>query len=191
MYERRLGESAGFSLMELLVVLGVASVVMATAVLMMPSAIRDARSDGGMALVVAELRRAKDLAVTERRDMEVRFVLPDEIQIWRQEVPVQANNQTRISTTRLENHIEFLVMPGLPDTPDGFGNGSAIEFDNAAVLYFRSEAMFTDGNANLDPLNGTIFLGVRNQPLTARAVTIFGPTALIRGYRWTGAQWME
>jgi len=191
MYERRLGESAGFSLMELLVVLGVASVVMATAVLMMPSAIRDARSDGGMALVVAELRRAKDLAVTERRDMEVRFVLPDEIQIWRQEVPVQANNQTRISTTRLENHIEFLVMPGLPDTPDGFGNGSAIEFDNAAVLYFRSEGMFTDGNANLDPLNGTIFLGVRNQPLTARAVTIFGPTALIRGYRWTGAQWME
>ena len=191
MCEKRLGGSAGFSLMELLVVVGVASVVMATAVLMMPDTIRNARADGGMALVVAELRRAKDLAVTQRRDMEVRFVLPDEIQIWRQEVPVQHNNQTRISTTRLENHIEFLLMPGLPDTPDGFGNGSAIEFDTAPALFFRSEGMFTDANANLDPLNGTVFLGVRNQPLTARAVTVFGPTALIRGYRWTGAQWVE
>lgn len=190
MCQQRLWKAAGFSLIEVLVVLGVASVVMATAVLMMPGAIRDARADGGMTVVVSELRRAKDLAVTQRRDMEVRFILPNEIQVWRQEVPI-SQGLTRISTVRLENNNEFLLMPGLPDTPDGFGNGSAIEFDSAPALFFRSEGMFTDANANLDPLNGTVFLGVRNQPQTARAVTVFGPTALIRGFRWTGAQWVE
>jgi hypothetical protein len=58
-------------------------------------------------------------------------------------------------------------------------------------LIFRAEGMFTDGNPNLDPLNGTVFIGVFGQPSTARAVTIFGPTALIRGYRWNGSQWVE
>jgi prepilin-type N-terminal cleavage/methylation domain-containing protein len=190
MRQQRIGDSTGFSLVEVLVVVGIGCVVMATAVLMMPGAIRDARADGGATMVVTELRRAKDLAVTERRDMEVRFVPPNEIQIWRQEVPLN-QGQTRLSTVFLENNVEFLLTPGLPDTPEGFGNGSAIEFDAAPALFFRTEGMFTDANPNLDPLNGTVFLGVRNQPLTARAVTVFGPTALIRSYRWTGAQWME
>jgi type II secretory pathway pseudopilin PulG len=182
--------TAGFSLVEILVVAGVACVVMATAVLIMPGAVRDARSDGAMTVVVSELRRAKDLAVTERRDMEVRFVAPNEIQIWRQEVPVSAG-MTRISSVRLENSMQFVLMAGLPDTPDGFGNGSAIEFDDAPALFFRTEGIFTDANANLDPLNGTVYLGVPNLPQTARAVTVFGPTALIRSFRWTGQQWVE
>ncbi|MBE3109136.1 MAG: prepilin-type N-terminal cleavage/methylation domain-containing protein [Acidobacteria bacterium] len=187
---QRFRDTAGFSLIEVLVVAGVASVVMATAVLIMPGAVRDARSDGAMTVVASELRRAKDLAVTERRDMEVRFVAPNEIQIWRQEIPLTAG-MTKISSVHLENNMQFVLMPGLPDTPDGFGNGSAIEFDDAPALFFRTEGIFTDANANLDSLNGTVFLGVPNQPLTARAVTVFGPTALIRSFRWTGQQWFE
>jgi hypothetical protein len=58
-------------------------------------------------------------------------------------------------------------------------------------LIFRVEGTFTDGNANLDPISGTVYLGINNEPRTARAVTIFGPTAMIRGYRWDGRQWVE
>lgn len=184
------GQSAGFTLTELIVALGITSVMVAALAMIAPRTIRDARADGGLEQVISQLQRAKELAVTERRDMEVRFIAPDEIQIWRQEVPV-ALGRTQLSTVRLENGMQFLLMPGLPDTPDGYGNGAAIEFSGANTLLFRSEGMFTDGNANLDPLNGTVFLGVPNRPETARAVTVFGPTALIRGFRWTGQQWVE
>ena len=90
MSQARLHDPGGFSLIELMVVVGIAGTIMATAVLVAPGAIRDARADGGMTTVVTALRRAKDLAVTERRDMEVRFVAPNEIQIWRLEVPAAA-----------------------------------------------------------------------------------------------------
>ncbi len=183
-------EAGGFSLIEILVVAAVASTVMASAVLILPDAIRAAKSDGAMGVLVTQLRRAKDLAVTQRRDMEVRFIPPNIVEIWRQEVD-HPLNPTRVGYVQFENNMQFTLMAGLPDTPDGFGNGSAIEFDDAPALLFRTEGLFTDANANLDPLNGTVFLGVPNQPSTARAVTIFGPTALIRSFRWTGQQWTE
>jgi type II secretory pathway pseudopilin PulG len=186
----RLRSQGGFSMVELVVVVGLILVIMAGVIMVMPGAIRDARADGGMKTVVAQLRLAKEMAITQRRDMEVRFVLPREIQIWRQEVPA-ALGQTLVGSTQLENNVEFRLTPGVPDTPDGFGSTAAVEFDNAAALFFRSEGMFTDANPNLDPLNGTVFLGVPGQALMARAVTVFGPTALVRSFRWTGTQWVE
>ena len=184
------GGSAGFSLIELTAALAIIGILSASAVMMLPNAIQTARADGGMTQVIAELRLAKDRAITERRDMEVRFVAPNEIQIWRQEVPV-ALGRTLVHSIRLENRIEFVLMAGVPDTPDGFGNDSAVDFEDATTLFFRSEGMFTDANANLDPINGTVFLGVPFRPETARAVTVFGPTALIRGFRWVDQQWVD
>ena len=182
--------SAGFSLVELAAAIGVIGILSASAVMMLPNAIQAARSDGGMTQVISELRLARDRAISERRDMEVRFLAPNEIQIWRQEVPT-ALGRTLVHSVRLENRIEFVLMAGLPDTPDGFGNATAVDFEDAATLFFRAEGMFTDANANLDPINGTVFLGVPLRPETARAVTVFGPTALIRGYRWTDQQWVD
>jgi prepilin-type N-terminal cleavage/methylation domain-containing protein len=190
MRSKRTSDSAGFSLIELLIVVAIAICALAGSVLVMPSFVRDARSDGAMKTVIATLRQAKDLAVADRRDMEVRFVAPNEIQIWRQEVPT-ANGVTQIRSVRLDSNMQFCLMVGVPDTPDGFGNTGAVSFQGATTYIFRTEGMFTDANANLDPISGTLFLGVPNQQLTARAVTVFGPTALIRGYRWMGRQWAE
>jgi hypothetical protein len=39
------------------------------------------------------------------------------------------------------------------------------------------------------PVNGTIFLGLPNQELGARAVTVTGTTARSQPYRWTGSRW--
>lgn len=184
------GGTGGFSLIELTAAIAVIGILSASAVLMLPNAIQTARADGGMTQVIAELRLARDRAISERRDMEVRFVAPNEIQIWRQEVPI-ALGRTLVHSVRIENRIEFVLMAGLPDTPDGFGNQSAVDFEGATTLFFRTEGMFTDANANLDPINGTVYLGVPLRPETARAVTVFGPTALIRGYRWVDQQWVD
>jgi hypothetical protein len=54
---------------------------------------------------------------------------------------------------------------------------------------FTSEGTLVDGNG--DPINGTLFFGVTGDPTSGRAVTIFGPTALLHQWRWDGIQWVS
>jgi len=54
---------------------------------------------------------------------------------------------------------------------------------------FTTEGTFVDGAG--DVLNGTLFLGEPGDQHSARAVTIFGPTGLLRVWRWNGRQWIE
>jgi hypothetical protein len=173
---------------ELAVTVALVGILTAMATLVMPGIAGPARADAALNQVVSQLRRAKELAVTQRRDMEVRFVGTNEIQVVRHDVP---NGTTLVSTVLLENGLTFRLTAGLPDTPDRFGSAAAVAFGTATTLLFRSEGIFTDANANLDPLNGTVFLGVPNQPVMSRAVTVFGPTGLVRGYRWNGQRWVE
>jgi prepilin-type N-terminal cleavage/methylation domain-containing protein len=179
---------AGYTVIELSVAVMLIGVLASMAALAVPSAVQSARADAALNRIVSELRRAKELAIAERRDMEVRFMGTKEVQIVRHEVPT---GTTLISSVLLEDGMVYQVAAGLPDTPDQFGNGTAVSFGAATTLLFRSEGIFTDSNANLDPLNGTVFLGAPDQPLSARALTVFGPTALIRAYRWNGQRWVE
>jgi type II secretory pathway pseudopilin PulG len=176
-----------------MVVLALVGVLGATALMVTAGAWQRSRADSSLASVMSELRLAKDTAVSQRRDVEVQFVIPNQIRVLRHDIGAGGAEvgTTLVHSVYLENQVEFRLTAGLPDTPDGFGQTAATAFGTATTLLFRSEGMFTDGNPNLDPLNGTVFLGVANQTLSARAVTIFGPTALIRGYTWNGRQWVE
>ena len=61
----------------------------------------------------------------------------------------------------------------------------------ASAFVVTNTAAYTFVDANGDVLNGTVFLGSPGDPNSARAVTIFGPTALLRPWRWNGKQWTE
>jgi hypothetical protein len=54
---------------------------------------------------------------------------------------------------------------------------------------FTSEGSFVDANG--DPLNGTLFIANTAIPDSARAITVFGPSALLRVWRWDGVQWVD
>ncbi|MCL4847359.1 MAG: prepilin-type N-terminal cleavage/methylation domain-containing protein [Acidobacteria bacterium] len=178
---------AGLTLTELVVVLGIGSVLMATAVLLMPGAIRTARADGAAAQLASTLRTAREQAIAQRRNIRVQFLNQNQIRISRVEVP--GPGETVLTDAFLENGAEFQLFGAVADTPDLFGNASATDFGDAEFLAFTSEGSFVDQNG--DVLNGTVFLGTPNQPDTARAVSIFGPTATLRVWRWAGAQWVE
>jgi hypothetical protein len=77
----------------------------------------------------------------------------------------------------------------MPDTPDAFGGSVATNFSGTPPVMFTSDGSLVDSNG--DVVNGTVFFGVAGQPLTARAVTIFGVTGLTRTWKWRGSQWME
>jgi hypothetical protein len=139
-----------------------------------------------MAQTVAQLRRARETAMAQRRNIEIKFLENDQIQLERIDVPA---GRTVLSNVTLNNRFEFRLFDDVPDSPDGFGNGSAVDFGGSASLVFLSDGTLVDVLGN--PLNGSVFLGLADHPETARAVTILGATGRVRGYRWNGTSWIQ
>ena len=185
--QQNLRPDAGLTLIELVVVIALISALTGISVMIMPGVILSAKADSGAARVLATLRIAREQAISQRRNVRVAFTAPNRVVISREEVP--GPGTTVITTVPLEAGMEFRLFPGIPDTPDAFGNATAAAFGLATTIAFTSEGWFVDQNG--DPVNGTAFLGKVNQPQSARAVTIFGPTALIREWRWNGRQWIR
>jgi prepilin-type N-terminal cleavage/methylation domain-containing protein len=189
MLNRNLGanftKQAGFTMLELVVVVGIMCVAAAMAVLILPSAVLAGKSDSGLNRVVSTLRTAREQAISQRRNIRVAFNDPNQIVVSRVEVP--GPGTTVINTVSLEDGMRFLLFAGVPDTPDAFGNATATSFGGATTIFFSSEGQLCDQNG--DPVNGTVFIGRYRETTSARAVTIFGPTALVRQWRWNGRGW--
>jgi prepilin-type N-terminal cleavage/methylation domain-containing protein len=177
----------GFTLPEMLVTLALIGVIAATAVTVMPNLLAQMRADSSVASTLNTLRLARNRALAERRNVELVFIQPSQIQIVRDEIPGPAT--TVLSNVYLENNQRFLQFTGVPDTPDLFGANAPLAFGATPKIMFTSQGTFVDANG--DVLNGTVFLGSPGDPNSARAVTIFGPTALLRTWRWNGRQWTE
>lgn len=174
----------GFSLVEILGVLFLVAVVSAIGAGTFRTTAAVLRGDAGMHMLVWQLKVAREAAINQRREVEVIFTNPNIVTVVRQEIPAGA---TVISNAVIEQHIEFRQFSGVPDTPSSFGSASPVAFASATRILFTSDGMLIDQAGNV--LNGTIFLGQVGNPMSARAVTIFGPTAMIRTYRWSGSAW--
>lgn len=142
------------------------------------------QGDASLRIVQWQFKQARETAINQRRSVEIRFTPPNFLSVVRRNIP---GGETVISTAVLEHNTQFFRFLTQPDTPDGFGGGTAISFGAATAMMFTADGMFVDQAGN--PLNGTVFIAQQNHPQTARALTVFGPTARIRGYRWNGSQW--
>jgi len=180
----------GFSMIEALAVIAITTIVAVMAVTELQPLVQEQRANAGLDQIVGQLRTARELAISSRRDIEVAFIGNNQIQLTREEVPT---GTTVLSTLTLEGTVGFLVFPGFPDTPDAFGNAFAVDFanlnDGPPLMKFQSDGTFVDGNGN--PINGTVFLGVTNLLASARAVTVFGGTGKIRPYKGTSNGWIK
>lgn len=142
------------------------------------------RGDASMNKVLWQLKLARETAINQRRSIEVRFTLPNFVSVVRRDIP---EGETVVSTTVLEHQTNFFVFDDMPDTPDGFGRTDAIDFSGAEAVMFNAEGQLVDEVGNI--INGTVFIGRPLAPMTARALTVFGPTSAIRTYRWNGSAW--
>ena len=183
--QARTHRQAGWSLVETLVVMLIMGTVGAISVLVMPGVIALAKADSAAGQLQSALRVAREQAISQRRNMRLDVIVPRTLVISRVEVPGPA--VTEVSRMTLEGGMQFVVFAGVPDTPDGFGNAGIASFGGATSVAFTSEGTLVDQNG--DEANGSLFVGVPNQPHTARAVTVFGPTALVREWRWQGNDW--
>lgn len=167
-----------------MVTLCVMGLISSIAVVQVGTARRGFQGDGAMRMVMAQMNTARELAITQRRNMEVQFVGNNTIRVLRREVPT---GTTTITNVPLEGGMRFALIAGIPDTPDAFGNTAGVCFGTATAIIFSPDGTLIDNRGN--PLNGSVFISLTNTPRSLRAVTVLGTTGRVRGYRWTGAGW--
>lgn len=175
---------AGFTLLEVLTIVALGGVIMAIFVGFYPRAAAMVQGDADLRIINWQLKLARETAINQRRAIQLQFIPPNRLQTVRQDLP---GGTTVIGNSYLEHHTQFMLFTGQPDTPDGFGNPTPVSFSGAATVMFTADGMLTDAAGN--PVNGSVFLGQPNKPFSSRALTIFGPTATIRLYRWNGTAW--
>jgi len=184
--------SAGFSLVEALIILCVAAILASVATPSVQDAIRHYRADAGQQTVLMQLRLARSLAVDQRRVHQVTFGNQGEITLNR----IDTDGTTELSSIELPSGVTFHLEPGVPVEgaagPEGIGTDSAINLNDSNSIWFRPDGSAIDAGG--DPCNGVIHLAVAGLPTSARSVTVFGATGRIRGWRFEagsegGGQW--
>ena len=150
---------AGFTLIELLTVIALASVVLAMFVGFFPRAAAMVQGDADLRIVNWQLKLAREMAINQRRAVQLQFIPPNQVQIVRQEF---GGGTTVLGTSVLEHNTQFTLFAGQPDTPDGFGNPTPVSFSGAASVMFTADGMLTDAAGN--PVNGSVFLGQPGKP---------------------------
>jgi Tfp pilus assembly protein FimT len=176
----------GVSLIEVLVVISVAMIACAMCIISMKPALNQTRVANAHNTILATLRQAREIAIAERRVYIVTFVPPRTLTV------TQAATGTVTNTFSLPNDVQFDAEPGIPNTvattPDSFGTGgTAIDFDQGVPLgsktaiYFQPDGSGQDINSNIN--NGVVYIARPGELLSSRAITVWGATGRIRGWR--------
>ena len=182
----------GFSLLEMMIVASLMMIVGGITFMALIPAWQQTRITNAYNTTLMTIRRAHDEAVAERRVYVVSFnngAIPNTITVTQNTVagPVLVQAQ-------LAPEMAFVAIPGIPTspiaqpiTPDGFGNGgSAIDLDvnvtpGVTTIFFYPDGTAQDSVGNIS--NGVVYLARQGDLYSSRAVTIWGATGRVRGWR--------
>lgn len=189
-------DTRGFSLVETMIVLALILIVTAIAVISLRPGLQAAHAANGYNITLSAIRQARDFAVAQRQQYSITFsnaAIPNTITI------TQTGNGNILATYQLPTDVAFTAVPGIPNsaatTPDRFGVGTpAIDFDQTfsngsqarqSVIYFMPDGTAQDQFGNIN--NGVIYIAIPGQLFSSRAITVWGATGRIRGWRLYGA----
>ena len=184
----------GFSLLETLIVIAVMSILAGITMIKSFGSMESYRANAALDVVASQLRVARQIAISQRRNVKVTFntgVSPQTITYQVQSgTGVNASAAGTLISMPLPNQTQFVFESGVPDTPMGFGTCSGASpvcisgSGSLTNMVFTPTGQFSDGGNNI--YNGTVFLGIPGQIATARAVTIMGNTGRVRPYTYIG-----
>ena len=169
-------------------------------------ALKDARANQAFEDALMPLRTARQRAITERKQYIVCFGVAtpagaltplgaptvQSIQMFRWDAGTALSAAVQITNNKLPIDMLFQTLAGIPNSaatvPDGFGNGgTAIDFDQNVAGAIKNQVLFMpdgsahDVNGNLN--SGIIYVGRSADLYSSRAVTLYGATGRIRGWR--------
>jgi Tfp pilus assembly protein FimT len=199
-------DSRGFSLLEMMIVICVLMIVGGISFMALQPALQDARVNAAFEDTMMPLRVARQRAVAERKQYIVCFGIAappgaltpmgaptaQSVQIFRWDLGTALSAATQVTAITLPTDLQFQTIAGLPNTPptvpDGFGNATvALDFDQGVAGAITNQVMFMpdgsahDVNGNLN--SGIVYIGRGTDLYSARAVTLYGATGRIRGWR--------
>jgi prepilin-type N-terminal cleavage/methylation domain-containing protein len=182
------GRADGYNLIEMMFVMGIMSVLAAMAIVQINASRAALKGDAAMRVVMTTMNQAREMAITQRRYMQVNFAAPRTINVVREDT---TTTTTALSSVPFEGGATFALYSGLPDTPDAFGKSSSTYFTSSAgtvtTVKFAPDGTLVDANGRT--ANGSVFLSIPNLILSSRAVTVLGSTGRVRAYRWDGSGW--
>jgi Tfp pilus assembly protein FimT len=182
---RRRQNERGYNVVEMMFVLGFMGILASMAVLQIEASRPGMKGDGGLRIVIGQMNQAREMAITQRRYMRVVLTTPGTVSVVREDTPTTT---TTLSTIVIEGGVKFALVTGLPDTPDAFGNSSAIYWAGTPTnVKFTPDGTLV--NQDGSTTNGSVFMSWQNVTLSARAITVLGSTGRVRGYRWDGHNW--
>jgi Tfp pilus assembly protein FimT len=191
--------SKGFSMLELLVVIGIGFTMAAVSVMALLPLFLKSHVDSGYDTTLAVLRNTRNLAIAQTHEYIITFTptvgtTPATITVQYQ--PAAAAGvippPQLVNTYTLPPDVNFAVKTGFPsNTPDAFGSGvTAIDFgygpnqtSGQPTVVFGPDGGAYDQNGDY---NGGVVYLVRSADTTmynSRAITVFGATGRVRGWR--------
>lgn len=196
--------ASGFSLLEIAMVLAILIIVASISFMSLQPSLRAQRVNNAYNTTLSALRQARDNAVAQRTSYSVTFLTSSSTNTITVAPTLSTFQGAQNSVTySLPTDIAFTVVAGVPTsgTPDGFGSGAkSIDFGYTAtgsgsggqtVLYFCPDGSAQDstggaGNCNGNWNSGVVYLARPGELLSSRALTVWGATGRIRGWRLYG-----
>jgi Tfp pilus assembly protein FimT len=194
-------------LIEMMIVVAIAMTIAGMIVVHLTPTLQSFRSNAAASQVTDVLRQAREYAITYRRYVQITFPNYSPTGVNNQIAITVKNSITPtyggpvqpdvvLTTVTLSGNVNFQLEAGQPDTPDAFGNTTAVNFAGTdggptTGMFFQADGTFVNLTGNY--INGSIFLGSNKSAPTARAITVLGTTGRIRAYHINGAStgWFE
>lgn len=183
-------KNRGFSLLELLIVIAIGLTMAGVTFISLMPLFKQNHVDQAYDTTMGVIRSYRNLSITQSKRYILTFTPPGTItvQYWGVGVPVSPAPVT-VATYTLPPDIQFNVQGGFPATaPDSFGTGvTAIDFDQGMGLGSQNYIMFMPDGSSQDNLgnynSGVLYLTRPTDLYSSRAITVFGTTGRVRGWR--------
>ncbi|MFZ0863525.1 MAG: type II secretion system protein [Candidatus Sulfotelmatobacter sp.] len=179
----------GFTLLEMVIVVAISLIMAGVAFIAMMPSNKDNHVHTAYDTTLSVIRNYRNLSITQSIRYIVFFTPPGTITVqqWRFAVPVSPAPVT-VATYNLPPDIQFAVQAGFPNPgPDNFGTGTAAITFNACGLVGQDCLIFYPDGSAQDDLgnfnNGVIYLSRPGDLYSSRAISVFGTTGRVRGWR--------
>jgi prepilin-type N-terminal cleavage/methylation domain-containing protein len=194
-------EKHGFSLLELLVTISIGLTMAGVTFVALMPLFKENNVDTAYDTTISVIRNYRNQSISQSRRYILTFTAPGTItvQYWGVAVPVSPPPVT-VATVTLPPDIQFAVQAGFPGAaPDSFGaGGTAIDFDQGMGLGSQNYIMFMPDGSSQDTLgnynSGVVYLTRPGDMYSSRAISVFGTTGRVRGWRLynqSGNTWVQ
>ena len=191
----------GFTLLEMIVTIAIGLIMAGVTFIALMPMFKENHVNAAYDTTLSVLRNYRNQSITQSKRYILTFTAPGTItvQYWGVGVPVSPAPVT-VATFSLPTDIQFAVQGGLPAPgPDGFGaGGTAIDFDQGMGAGSQNYIMFMPDGSSQDTLgnynSGVLYLSRPGELYSSRAVSVFGTTGRVRGWRLVnqaGPQWVQ